>query len=353
MSRAEWELGGLVDKEGNLVRDVLAGQVFVPGRIELDGDNLRWEAGGPAKWVEVSRTTLDEFVTLWQEDSASTFLKFARRKGVLAIQRLRKNDPLYRPCSENRSRGLDPIRAWRYFSRRGYAVLNIAAALKQGRLGDVDDWKAIGSRDWTQESVRAAAVEHRYGLASFFFEKPPKHLKLPADWEMNEARQIIAREIEMWLSNWKDQRFHGLSDFTVRWNQHRSTWELQVDYHGYLFAAIAHQLALCIVGIKSLYTCSECGKLYQRDVKRPKPGTANYCPECVQSGAAQRRANESCRQKKMEALELHAAGTPFNEIALKLKKTEEQVRKWCHDKEYDKAVEGSRSKKGLRPRHQG
>jgi hypothetical protein len=346
ISRMQWELGGLTDKEGKLGRDVPSGHVFVPGKIELDGDNVRWEAGGPAKWVEVSRAILDDFVGLWREDSASAFLRFARQWGVLAIQTLRKNEPRYRPCGEGLVKGSDPIHAWRYFSRRACAVLSIAAALKQGRFGDLDDWRVIAVRDWTPESTRAAVEQHRYGLACFFFEKPPDGLKLPKDWEMNQAREIIAREIEMWLSSWKEGRVYGLSDFTVLWNPRRAAWELQVNYNGYLFAAIAHQLALCVVGIENLFTCTECGNFYQRYVKRPKPGTANYCPECVQNGAAQRRATDSYRQKKRQALQLKSAGTPLPEIALKLNTSEQRVRKWCGEKPEDKAARQSRLKKG-------
>ena len=91
MSTADWDLGGLTDINGNLGKPVPSGQVLVPGKIELEGDAIRWELGGPARLQEVSRSTLNEFVKLWQSDSAA-ILRFAKRWGVLAIQPIgRKN----------------------------------------------------------------------------------------------------------------------------------------------------------------------------------------------------------------------------------------------------------------------
>jgi hypothetical protein len=46
-----------------------------------------------------------------------------------------------RPCGEAMPKGSDPLDAWKYFSRRAAAVLNVAAALKDGKLGDLADWE--------------------------------------------------------------------------------------------------------------------------------------------------------------------------------------------------------------------
>ena len=102
----------------------------------------------------------------------------------------------------------------------------------------------------------------------------------------------------------------------------------QVDYHGFLFAALALQLALSLAGAESLYTCSGCGFPYVRELKRPKPGTANYCPKCSEKGVAQRRAVDAYREKKAEAIRLEATGAPADEIARKLSTPVSRIRKW-------------------------
>jgi hypothetical protein len=134
MSTRDWDLGGLTDINGNLGKPVPSGQVLVPGKIELDGEAIRWELAGPARWQEISRSTLNEFVKLWESDSAS-IMRFAKKWGVLAMQSTKAKDTvIYRPCGESQTEGSDPIPAWKYFSRRACAVLNIAAALRQDKL---------------------------------------------------------------------------------------------------------------------------------------------------------------------------------------------------------------------------
>jgi len=139
---------------------------------------------------------------------------------------------------------------------------------------------------------------------------------------------VIATEVASWLSSWRAGRMQGLSDFAAQWNPDSERWELQVDYHGFLFAALGLQLALSLAGAESLYTCSGCGFPYVRELKRPKPGTANYCPKCGEKGVAQRRAVDAYRGKKAEAIRLDAAGTPADEIAQKLCTPLSRIRKW-------------------------
>ena len=40
------------------------------------------------------------------------------------------------PCSQS-LRSTGPVAAWQYYTRRAAAVLNVAAALKQNKLGDL------------------------------------------------------------------------------------------------------------------------------------------------------------------------------------------------------------------------
>ena len=295
----------------------------MPGKIELEGDAIRWKLAGAARWQEVSRSTLNEFVKLWESDSAA-ILRFAKKWGVLAMQPAKvKGKELYRPCGESQTEGSDPIAAWKYFSRRVCAVLNIAAALRQDKLGDLADWGIIASIDDTEESFNTAYEKHKYGLGWYLFPKPA-----PNRNPIEQGRQMIATEVASWLSSWRAGRIQGISDFAVQWNPGSARWELQVDYHGFLFAALGLQLALSLAGSESLYTCSGCGFPYVRELKRPKPGTANYCPKCSEKGVAQRRAVDAYREKKAETLRLAAAGASADEIAQKLGTPLSRIRKW-------------------------
>jgi predicted SprT family Zn-dependent metalloprotease len=89
----------------------------------------------------------------------------------------------------------------------------------------------------------------------------------------------------------------------LRWRHDLKRWDLQIQYHGLLFPAIALQMMLVIADTDNLYCCSGCGTPYirARERKRPKRGWANYCEACCESGVAQRRAVETYRAKKAEA----------------------------------------------------
>ena len=326
MSTKDWDLGGLTDPDGNLGRPVPSGQVLVPGKIELDGDAIRWELAGPARVQEISRSTLNEFVRLWEQDD-SAVLRFAKKWGVLVLDvRKGKNYTFYSPCGEAQPEGLEPITAWKYYSRRAHAILNIAAALRQGKLGDLSDWRVLAIVDDKPDSTRRAIAEHTYGLGVWSIPEG-----LPARRAVDAARTLIATEVDSWLSFWRAKRMGGISDFRVQWHPRSERWELHVDYHGFLFAALALQMALSLAGVESLYTCSGCGAPYVRELKRPKPGTANYCPKCSAMGVAQRRAVDAYREKKAEAIRLASAGVVTNEISTKLNAPQTRVKNWLSE----------------------
>ncbi len=116
----------------------------------------------------------------------------------------------------------------------------------------------------------------------------------------------------------------------MRWNGIQQRWDIQIDYHGLLFAAIALQLALVVANADSLFTCSGCAVPYirPRERKRPKSGWANYCDQCSTEGVAKRRAVESYREKRAQAVRLSSSGVPVPEIAEQLNTEATRVRGW-------------------------
>lgn len=321
------ELAGLVDDDGSLGRPVPSGKIIVPENVWLEGDAIRWEMGSGARLKTVSRNMLDEFVRL---SNANSVLRFAKNWGVLALS----GENVLRPGREPKSRaGTEPISAWLYYARHAKALLNIVASLKENRMGDMSDWNDFatfipegrGVTPENREALQSAAERMKFGLRF-------SAIRVGATFEENVqyARSLVAREIEHWLDLWKVGRAEGLSDFALRWDDTHRRWDLQIDYHGLLFAAIALQLALVVADADSLYSCSGCGIPYirPRGRKRPKSGWANYCNDCSKGGVAQRHAVETYRQKVAEAVSLHSAGTAVSEIAERLKAQPARVRGW-------------------------
>jgi hypothetical protein len=324
---------GFPDENGDLGRIVPSGQVLVPGDVRLDGDSISWRLGHTARYREVSPHMLNEFVELQSRES---ILCFAKKWGVLGMS----GDTVLRPgCLEMRDgrwtkQGKEPIAAWQYYSRRAHAVLSVVGALNQNKLGDLSDWdefaklflhrtekEANESVDW----VRASLDHHRFGLNINLLAMCYSH-----EEQLARAREFIAREIADWLDCWKVEKSEALSDFGLIWNDGLQKWDLQIDYHGLLFPAIALQLALGVADVDSLYTCSGCGLPYirPRNRKRPKAGWANYCDRCDRQGVGKRRAVEAYREKKAEAMRLHRSGVSQEEIADKVDADLTRVRGW-------------------------
>jgi hypothetical protein len=145
---------------------------------------------------------------------------------------------------------------------------------------------------------------------------------------LRAIRDLLSGEIDQWLRFWKNGRARAFADFSLRWSTQTRKWELQIEYQGYLFAAIALQLTLVVAEADSLYTCSACGLPYIRTKKRPKAGWANYCDQCIKRGIGARRAVESNRKRKTEAKRLAAEGVPVPEIAAKVNSDPETVKGW-------------------------
>jgi len=268
---------------------------------------------------------LDQFVRLTDPES---ILRFARSWGVLRLA----GTKVLRPGRGDMYEGIEPIAAWQYYSRRAQAVLQIAAALRQNKLGDVSDWSMIGilvpKGGYTkrhEQLLDAAMVRQHFGMGFtvFIMTDSPEH-------NVERARGFIAAEVGYWLDCWKKENTIGVSDFALRWSDVQRRWDLQIDYHGFLFAAIALQLALVVADADSLFTCSGCALPYirPRERKRPKSGCANYCAECSTKGVAKRRAVEAYREKRAQAVRMHSSGVSVQEIAEQLNIDSTRLRRW-------------------------
>jgi len=276
---------------------------------------------------------LNKFIRLENPDSV---FRFAREWGVLALSGNlwtgRKGGQLYRPGRKALTEGTESILAWRYYSKRAQAVLNVAAALKQGKLGDMSDWSEFATFYTAPDQmprviqwVEEGAERHIFGLGFAVLNGEGT-----SEERLEVARGAVATEIGRWLDCWKHDTARGVSDFALRWIDDQKRWDFQIDYHGLLFPAIALQLALVLADADGLYSCSGCGIPYirRRERKRPKPGWSNYCDPCSKNGVAQRRAAETYREKRVEAVRLHSVGASVSEIAEQLNTEVARIRGW-------------------------
>jgi hypothetical protein len=332
MSR-QFELAGFSDSDGKMGRPVPDGLIIVPQKIWLKDNCIRWKMGKPRARV-VSRSMLNQFVRLSDADSV---LRFAREWGVLALSDnlFSGSDPggqSYLPGRQWLKEGVELLSAWHYYSRRAQALLHVASDLKRGKLGDMSDWGEFAAFIPGEKAQKTRVMRyvkeldrHNFGLGFTLANGDGTH-----EDRLEVARGVIASEIGGWMRCWKKDKTEAVSDFALRWMSDQQRWDLQIDYHGLLFPAIALQLALVLAEAASLYNCSGCGIPYirPRERKRPKSGWANYCDQCSEDGVAQRRAAESYREKRSEAVRLHSGGTSISEIAEQLKTEPARVRGW-------------------------
>jgi len=313
-----WDLANFTDSLSRLGKVVSTGKVFVPESLSLSrNENTLVYRGPGAKQVAPDREMLDGFVRLFDKNPTE-ILEYARKWGVLQC------DNSGRPCVPvgdiERS---ESISEWRYFSRRARAVLNIAARLKGGAVGELEDWQAMrGTAAHTGDFVRndldrfgpfvlGICATHAYPSEAIGFGKPGFKRSVSTE------HSFLMAEMALWL------RFARIGFALVPL---KSRWQVEIDYHGCLLAAIALQLALTLAGVDALFTCSACGRIYPRGKKRPKPGQENYCDNCGRS-AALRVADRRRRARK-----LHKSGTPVVEIARRLNEPLSTLKGWLKKK---------------------
>jgi hypothetical protein len=183
--------------------------------------------------------------------------------------------------------------AWRQWSRKAQALINIGAQLNQERFPRVADWRVVkdladsGLGETEQHLRDMGLVEPDYKC----FTRAPKNL--------DKAYRQLAYELDDWISigqirprlSWKKRRAQdriGPAD--------GARFSLDAVTSGpNLFGLLALDLALAIAG-KSLAVCTACAKSYMPK-RRPNPNRQNYCEYCGLK-AAQSHASRRYRMRK-------------------------------------------------------
>jgi hypothetical protein len=210
----EFDCAGFPDADGLLGRSVPDGRIIVPEKVWLKGDCIHWRRGKYPQRREVSRSMLNQFIRL---EDADAILHFAREWGVLALSGnlWSGDDPngkRYLPGRQAIEEGVESISAWQYYSKRAQAILNVAAALKQRKLGDMSDWDEFAflfsepnHRQRAIQKAQARMNRNIFGLGFMLFNGEGTN-----EERLKAARQAIAAEITGWFECWKRSSTRGI-----------------------------------------------------------------------------------------------------------------------------------------------
>jgi hypothetical protein len=328
---SHWDLAGLTDSRSRLGRLVPGTRITVPAWIELSLDRRELIfGGGPpdakvrVRHTQADRNLLNQFVQLWDK-KPELILRFARKWGVLYL------DEYGRPCQPNGPfERRELIEVWKYFSRRAQAVLNIAANLKLGRLGDLVDWDALRGTEYRSGNLLQEMDRHAPFLQTMLprieypFNQRRKNRSVDPGYRRSVKGEVtlLSLEATLWLKL-------GRVGFVVSATD--ATWTLSLDYGECMLAAVALQLALVLAEVEALYTCDGCHKPYVRTKRAPKRGEANFCLACGRKKAVQ-GADRRRRWRRAEAKRLAREGVPAQSIAKRLGSSLAAVRSWTAKK---------------------
>jgi hypothetical protein len=194
-----WDLASFTDTESKLGRLVPTGKLLTFKDITLHA-NGKYLLTNHRRSIVVApplRGLLDGFVQL-ADAEAPVILRYARKWGLLFLDRqgrpCTKQYQVLRVGAKDLPRS-EPLEAWRYYSRRARAVLNIAAHLQQGRSGSAEDWTTFDAIDGRigPETLREVDRRGLLGLYARFgwSDKPMATLE--------KYRQYLAWELQLWM----------------------------------------------------------------------------------------------------------------------------------------------------------
>lgn len=283
----------------------------VPEDVHIDADHLLWRLPDP-DWIagEPPEGALRAFVLLADEASPEVFAEFARRFGVLGLDRegesslWRDTKPTLRGGVGNPGWYGESVAQWRQYARNAKAVVSLAAALR--------------SSDRPIDAARFLATR---GIAS-------EPLPLPAGPLMDRTVWWLTRELDHWGNAGTDpaaqlqaQRDWLLVYVSRYWVAAaaltpRLTWDhmaprvtlasgaeslLRSGSLQPLMGVLAAQIIDAVCGASDTMPCEGCGNLIDRD-----HGRRRYCAPCAPKA---RQASKTASQKNSRAKRKTASST--------------------------------------------
>lgn len=312
-----WEIATYTD-EGKSNRPAATSVFSFPAKFYVEKDDcvrpyfceadcdlfcwkLKWnKADSERKTISLTGEVLVEFIRLADEDSPQEFARkvesFAQKWGNLDLCKEH-----HMPASHNyncepsiphkkvvlRPAGVsnvtkrneiysESLSGWREYAIFAKSLLNIAANLQEGKLGEDKDWNNLhsyGHLGWSHTKKRK---EESYQERLFQFEQ-----------------KLIADGVNHWLAL-------GNLRPEIKWND----TEIIINFksasaYGSLFAYLALQLMLIIGKQDGLAICSTCGTPYVPK-RKPDNKKRRFCLQCRKSGKPQTLASADYRNRKKE-----------------------------------------------------
>jgi hypothetical protein len=306
MGRADLELAGLVDADGeSRAYFEHSSQILVPPKVELMKQSKStpivqypvpelWSLGirvhdtyildklqsvGWTLKTESNRDTLlTDFTALQTTDS---ILEFAKAWGPLWLCRAHqsclwtpRSAPTYNDCVPFVP--TERVRDYRLRARHAKWTLEILSYVKQGVPAPVESFYTVNTEYGCHPDERS---------------------------ELRRQRTIISSVITYYLSAFGGPRFR------VEWSESHESYnpaKLQIYTGLGVLRVIWLQLAQLACDSTSLITCSGCGRIYPRRVKKAQKQRSNYCGDCGVRAAKRAWASRNRSKRKPS----HHSGLP-------------------------------------------
>jgi hypothetical protein len=279
---------------GYLGRVVPWGTRLVPRQIKVRKGCLAWAA--VRDWQNDTRAdtstqgALDGFARL-AEATDSEILSFAQLWGPLVLCKEHNLHACHRPIQTAIRTGLrceprrlatreyiEPLDSWRGYAKRALVLLRLAAELRTGGPGSLEDWRVLVGDNTTSRSG--------YGATD-----PPERWDVRFDERgltpESNPWPLIAMEVNWWLNQScaKPACLAQGKEVAIKIGGDPFPF-----FDDFLFSLLATQLLVAVTGAEGLIACSQCKTPYSR--RRPiRPGEKNYCPSCRRAGVPQRNAS--------------------------------------------------------------
>jgi hypothetical protein len=278
----EFELAGMVSEDGTIDRPYHMRRARVPAVITTYNDSLIWRWDpvlefNPPRPEGKGVGPLLEFVRL-ADATPDMIFAFARKWGVLEIcthglpwnhRWLQTPGTSCTPLwHHDRVNFYEPIEAWHFFARQARSLLKVAARLRQGVPGLVEDLDNILIRRPGDPSC---------GFADMFGQ------------DVYHDKCVVTLVVDLWLS---------LGDVrpSFVWDEERCL----VTFNNTLFGMLASQLMLIISRTEGLGICSGCGETFISGHRWPKFNQRNYCHNCGKRAAWRDAQADRRRRKRSE-----------------------------------------------------
>lgn len=249
-----------------------------PTKVWLESGKLCWQPGNLSGLLHVVRPEVKSFLQFidLRAGTDADILKYAKRWGVLELcEKHRLPTTHMFPCQPLGTAG-EYLDEWRAYAKIAAAILEISQRLDDGKLGALQDWKALRETNWFSLELDWMKTGYRWTASR----------RLHAE---TEEKMLIAHFINQWLAlgnvRPRAEWFNANKGLTVR-----------LGIRG-LFGALAVQL-LEIAGRYVLAACSECRKFYYPR-RRPKASQNRYCPDCDAAGIPLLRASQWRNLRKL------------------------------------------------------